>query len=225
MKILFLGTGAADWRGDAQKLPSRRRFSSALVDGVLLIDPNPHVLPALEEYGIKASDIKYILNTHRHSDHFCANTLNTLTALGARFFDISAGENASFEKYSVTAFTANHSTAKDAKHFIISDGEKRLFYGLDGAWLLYDEVAAIKEKGVDLAVLDATVGEKEGDYRIFEHNDLSMIISMKKALEDHVRHFCISHMARTLHESHEALKEKMSGYGIDVAHDGYKIEF
>ena len=127
-------------------------------------------------------------------------------------------------KYTVRAYAANHSTATSPVHFIITDGEKTLFYGLDGAWLLYTEVQAIKQFRPDFAVLDATVGFTEGDYRIFEHNNLYMVLEMKKSLEKYIGSFCISHMARTLHTDHETLSEKMSRHGVTVAYDGMETE-
>jgi hypothetical protein len=90
--------------------------------------------------------------------------------------------------------------------------------------LLYDEVAAIQKARPDLAVLDATVGEAMGDYRVFEHNDLTMVRALKVALAPYVKRFCISHMARTLHKSHEALVADMARDGIEVAFDGLEIE-
>ncbi|MBR2353844.1 MAG: hypothetical protein IKA76_05005, partial [Clostridia bacterium] len=67
-------------------------------------------------------------------------------------------------------------------------------------------------------------GDVPGDYRIFEHNNLNMVVEMKAALEKHVRRFFISHMARTLHTSHGELRERMRRHGIEVAYDGYEIE-
>ena len=62
MKLLFLGTGAADWD---IKSPVReegfRRFTSTLVDGILLIDPGPCVLEALDTFGVNQNGIKYII--------------------------------------------------------------------------------------------------------------------------------------------------------------------
>lgn len=63
-----------------------------------------------------------------------------------------------------------------------------------------------------------------GDYRIFEHNDLNMVIEMKASLSKYVKRFIISHMARTLHTSHQKLVGRMKQYGIDVAYDGYELE-
>ncbi len=223
MKITFLGTGAADWRAaDHKEMEGYRRNASALIDDVLLIDPGPDVPDAIESFGIDAGKIRYILNTHRHKDHYCGATFSCFP--GAAFLPLRAGEAATLGKYRVSALAANHGTARCAVHFLITDGEKTLFYGLDGAWLLYDEVAAIQEAKPDLAVLDATVGEQAGDYRVFEHNDLAMARLLKAALAPHVKRFCISHMSRKLHKPHKELAADMAREGIEVAFDGLTLE-
>lgn len=225
MKITFLGTGAADW---PKKRPENsaefRRLSSALIDDMLLIDPGPCVPDAMAEFGKDPAAVRYIINTHRHDDHFCEDTVKMLEGHGAEFIVMRAGEEKKIGVYTVRAYRANHSTCKEAVHFIITDGEKTVFYGLDGAWLLYEEVAAIKHYRPDLAVLDATVGNIYGDYRIFEHNNLNMVLEMKKTLEKHIGRFCISHMARTLHECHSELSRKMKQYDVTVAYDGLETE-
>ena len=87
------------------------------------------------------------------------------------------------------------------------------------------EINALKAcNGVDLAVLDGTVGFGAGDYRIFEHCDMAMIISMSKTLSQFVRRICISHMARTLHTDHATLSSAMAEHGVEVAYDGLTIE-
>lgn len=224
MRIFFLGTGAADWKAaDHREWVGYRRNASVLIDNVLLIDPGPCVPDALATFGKDAKGIRYILNTHRHKDHYSFDTFACLQ--GAAFHPLKAGEAVQLGRYRVTALAANHGTScGGAVHFLITDGEKTLFYGLDGAWLLYTEVAAIKEARPDLAVLDATVGEALGDYRVFEHNDLAMVRLLKAALAPYVKRFCISHMARTLHTSHEALVADMARDGIEVAFDGLEIE-
>ncbi len=219
MKILFLGTGAADWPDERGSLKGGfRRKSSVLIDGRILIDPGPCALEAMKEFGADSSKIRYVLATHRHSDHFCPETVEALQKKSAVFLNMRAGEERQAEKYTITALPANHSV--ETVHYIISDGEKRIFYGLDGAWLMYEEIQAIKQDKVDLAVLDATVGFQEGDYRVFEHNNLEMVIQMKASLADSVKQFCISHMARTLHTEHGELCKAMKKHGIDVAYDG-----
>lgn len=221
MKLKFLGTGAADWCLALHKgVDGFRRNSALLVDGCLLVDPSPDVPDAIDEFGVDASKIKYIINSHKHPDHYNEDTVRYLS--GAELVELTAGETKQVGKYTVTAARANHSI--ETVHFIIFDGEKRLFYGLDGGWLTFEEIEEIKRHGVDMAILDATVGDIPGDYRIFEHNNLSMIVEMKASLEPHINRFMISHMARTLHTSHEVLCENMKKHGVEVAYDGLETE-
>ena len=226
MKIQFLGTGAADWPKIREEGKNEhRRLSSSIVDGILLIDPGPCVFDAMGEYGIDPAQIKYVINTHSHGDHFSQDTLDKLLESGAEFFRTAAGDEVEMGAYKVRALKANHGTCPDAVHFLISDGEKTLFYGLDGAWLLYEEYVAIKNSKPDLAVLDATIGGIDGDFRIFEHNNLAMVLEMKKTLDKYVKKFYISHMARTLHTDHKTLCDHMSPFGVGVARDGLEVEF
>lgn len=223
MKITFLGTGAADWRAaDHKDMEGYRRNASVLIDDVLLIDPGPDVPDALASFGKDAKSICYILNTHRHKDHYARATFAHLQ--GAAFYPMKPGDAAQLGKYRIRAFAANHGTMRGAVHFLITDGEKTFFYGLDGAWLLCDEVAAIQETKPDLVVLDGTVGEQVGDYRVFEHNDLAMVRLLKVALAPHARRFCISHMSRKLHKPHAELAADMAKDGIEVAFDGLEME-
>ena len=225
MKILFLGTGAADWPKENNSIKNDyRRNSSVLIDNRLLIDPGPGVLNALEEFGIDKNEIKYIINTHKHGDHYDVETLKQLVMNGSQFINLEDNDTVQIESFTIQALKANHGTCENTVHFIISDGDKRFFYGLDGAWLLYDEFQAIKQKKVDFAVLDATIGNKDGDYRIFEHNNLFMVREMKKSLKKYIDRFCISHMAYTLHDDHKTLSDEMSTYGIEVAYDGMIVE-
>ena len=224
MKITFLGTGAADW--PLQKSPEMtefRRLSSLLIDDTLLIDPGPQVCEALQELGKKPEEIRYIINTHTHGDHYRLETVEALEKAGASFHKAVDGDVLTLGKYTVYAFAGNHSTCKGTVHFIITDGERTLFYGLDGAWLLYEEVQAIKKHRPDFAVLDATVGFRDGDFRIFEHNDLRMVLEMQKTLKEFIGTFCISHMARTLHTDHQTLSETMEPYQIVTAYDGLEL--
>lgn len=225
MKITFLGTGAADWGiDDKDSAGYNRFFSSALIDGVLLIDPGPHIFLSAQKHDIDLSGVKYIINTHPHSDHLNENSLKKLEEIGAVFYTFKAGEEREIGNYSVSSYYANHSTCENSVHFIIEDGEKKLFYGLDSAWLMYDEVKAIKQKGIDLAVLDATIGDVEGDYRIFEHNNLNMVREMRQTLKPFVGRFVISHMARTLHDDHITLSNKMKESGFETAFDGFETQ-
>lgn len=224
MKILFLGTGAADWPLEKPVGATEfRRLSSVLIDDCLLIDPGPQVPESLRTHGNVLSSIQYIVNTHSHGDHFSQTTLDLLREQGAEFVTFYPNEIKQVGPYTITAVAGNHGTCQDTLHYIIEDEQgKRLFYGLDGAWLLYEEMAAIQKNGVDLAVLDATIGDIPGDYRIFEHNNLNMVLEMQKTLAPYVGRFAISHMARTLHTDHNTLAAAMAPHGVEVAYDGWE---
>lgn len=225
MKILFLGTGASDFEATSHKNSCDfRRNSSALVNRELLIDPGPCVFEALRTFDVDVGKIKYIINTHSHPDHYHRETVDKLTKRGAEFISLVKGDIKEIGRYSVSALQANHGTATSPVHFLISDGKSTLFYALDGAWLTYEEVSVIRKKHIDLAVLDATIGDIKGDYRIFEHNNLNMVKEMKYSLEPYVDKFIISHIARTLHTDHKTLMLRMSEIGINVAYDGLEIE-
>ena len=84
MKITFLGTAAATAMPlpfcgcaacrQARRLGGKdiRRRSSILVNSDLLIDLGPDVPAACSQYAIDLSKIRYLLQTHAHSDHFDA---------------------------------------------------------------------------------------------------------------------------------------------------------
>ena len=203
-------------------MPGYRRNASALINGELLIDPGPCVPDALEQFGIPMGQIKYILNTHRHKDHYNAQTRELLEQSGARFVEPPDGETLRVGDLEITALCGNH--AIRVQHFLISDGTRSLFYGLDAAWLMHAEFCALRAARPDLAVLDGTLGFIEGDHRSFEHNNLEMVVQQKHSLAPHVGRFFISHLSRKLHLAHEWVVEQLRPFGIEVAYDGLEIE-
>lgn len=92
MQLTFLGTGA----DSAYPLPfcacaicqqaravggkNIRRRSSALVNQDLLIDLGPDSVPSMLTFGVDPSQLRYLLQTHPHHDHFDQNHLLTRTA-------------------------------------------------------------------------------------------------------------------------------------------------
>lgn len=221
MKIKFLGTGAADWSPERRDHGDEYRGNaSALVNDSILIDPGPTVPAALERFGIKPEGIKYIINTHRHRDHFNEETLKFLTRKGAQFIEFD--DVITLDGIKITAATGHHRVP--TKHYLFDDGKSKLYYALDSAWLLYDEVQLIIDKApIDLIVLDCTVGHQDGDYRIFEHNNINMVIEMKKTLSRHIKRFFISHMSCGLHTDHDIICQDLAPHGIEVACDGLEI--
>lgn len=223
MKLLFLGTGAADWSREVQLDPEYRRFSSTLIDEVLLIDPGPHVLNAIEVFNVNIKKIKYVINTHLHSDHYNADTLKVLEENGAEFIDFKAGEKKQVGKYFIEAYQGNHGKIETV-HFFISDGNKMLFYGLDGSWLMPDESYALYTKNVDYAVIDSTLGDERGDIRIIEHNDVGMIRELVSALSGKVKRFCLNHLARQFYPTREVSESIAASLNADITYDGMEKE-
>ena len=78
MELLFLGTGAADWKGPDPKTGEMRRNTAALLDGRVLIDCGPDVPEALAAFGGDATRVSDVLLTHSHGDHFSLDTLRHL---------------------------------------------------------------------------------------------------------------------------------------------------
>ena len=206
MKLEFLGTGAADFdinkRDDYKEF---RRFSSALVNDDLLIDPGPHIF----DYAEKMNEmhlfdkLKYIIVTHSHGDHFNIDTVKNLIdispditlygdpVLKRRIVDkYPELENMKFVspdmmltldlgKYAITTLPANHTGPGEdmTRHYFIVENEsgKKLFYGTDSSWLTTHEWNFIRCKRCDAMIFELTIGDAPGDDRIFSHTNIDML--------------------------------------------------
>lgn len=108
----------------------------------------------------------------------------------------------------VTPLPANHLGAipgETCVHYLVRGPRKSFLYALDGAWMTAAARAAVGSAPLDLVVWDATV-EKPGDWRMFSHNDLSMVrtLSARLAADGVVRPdtvLVLDHLARTLWRS------------------------
>lgn len=197
MRITYLGTGADDWLpGEVSTAGEYRRRTAATVDGVLQIDLA--ATTPLEGLG----EVREVLYTHSHRDHFDAETLRTL-AVGreltvylatdfARRLAACMPENVHAVGlapgntvvtplgYRVTALRANHVVgdhpAEQPLHYIIEKDGRRLYWGTDGAWIAPDAWDALRAaRPFDRMILDGTLGDGIGDTRIFTHNNLRMV--------------------------------------------------
>lgn len=253
-EILFLGTGAADWDIN-EKSGFFRRNSAALLNNDLMIDCGAHIFDFAEDFadGTLYDGVTDIMITHNHSDHFNKESVLTLAkkrkirVLGdAQIEEALAGaENIEFiravpyaeqklGRYSVIPMLANHDIVADgdkfALHYIIKtpDG-KTLFYGCDGAWLLRPTWNKMLEYKFDLMVFDCTVGDSD-DWRLFEHNTIPMLRTMLKEVREKEMikaggKAIASHLARTLHVSHEETVKILEKLDMLTAFDGMKTEF
>lgn len=81
LKVRFLGTGAADWKGRDERGELRRR-SSVLLDDRILIDFTSDCFDTLPE-GVRPDTIFY---THSHMDHY---DVNAAVELGVKYVYLS----------------------------------------------------------------------------------------------------------------------------------------
>ena len=211
MKLLCLGTGAADWDPKlATSDPAFRRLTAALVNRDLMIDCGPCVHEFESTFGYNGlyRGVTEIIVTHSHGDHFNADAvaqianaadapvtvygdpvIGTLLPLSEklRFVPFVLFTPTKVGRYTVTALPANHSTPypeEQPLHYVIEDEaeEKRFFWGCDGAWLYNQTYHFIKKLKFDAMVFDCTVGDIENDFRSFEHNNIRMLDELGKSL-------------------------------------------
>ena len=105
---------------------------------------------------------------------------------------------------------------------------KKLFYSLDGAWMLNDTANFLRNKVFDAVVLDATVGDYVGDFRLGEHNSIPMIRLMIPSMKtlniiDDNTSIYLSHIACCLHKSYVETCEITKDDGFIIAYDGFAI--
>lgn len=204
MKLQFLGTGAADWSISARRDGDFfRRYSSALVDNRLLIDPGPHIFDFAEKTGNPDlfAGVSDIIVTHSHGDHFNISTVARLAACtakplrlfadpvvftlfgdsgipGLELIPLKAGIPETVGDYNVLPCRSNHGPVLPGEvtlNFIVSRGGRSLFYGLDSGWLMYDTWLHIRKARPDVMIFECTIGDVAGDDRAFGHTSIAMI--------------------------------------------------
>jgi phosphoribosyl 1,2-cyclic phosphate phosphodiesterase len=254
MKLYFLGTCACDFsprlKTDLKDCfdKNARRSSALLLDDRFLIDCGVHTLESL---GIAKKDISKITDifiTHTHCDHYNEENIRKIaegrsTPLrvwlreGANICNLGEAKVCFIEHFkeytegdiSFTAIPANHDPKAAPQHYIFTLGEKKLFYGCDGGWFVNPSFIFLKKQKIDIAVLDCTVGNYDGDFRIGEHNSIPMVKMMLPSLynvgaikED--AEIILSHMAPSLHASHEETEKIAATFGARVAYDGLELD-
>ena len=253
-EILFLGTGAADWEIE-NKGDFFRRNSAALINCELMIDCGEHIFDFAESINKDDlyKNVTDIIITHNHCDHFCKESViklaeNQKIRVGCdkQIRDI-IGEHPNIEfvvftpfeakkmgEYEIIPLLANHQMVMDgdacAFHYIINTSDdKMIFYGLDGAWFLRPSWEVMKKYKFNLMVFDCTVGDS-ADWRLFEHNTIPMLrmivegIKTADMLDDNGM-LVASHLARTLHTSHEETNKILEKIDMLTAYDGMKLMF
>ena len=226
-----------------------RRSSCALINGRYLIDCGYHCLEELRIAKIDLAQITDIFVTHFHSDHYNVECISQIAKASERTLRVWVRADANViaisnvewqfmekgieysvdENVKVTGLLANHNESVFPQHILLDVAGKKIFYALDGAWFLHETYYALKNTSLDFLVLDCTCGDYEGDYRIGEHNSIPMIRlmlpSLKKwgAITEKTQVYA-SHLAPSLHKSHEETVEILQKDGVYVAYDGLSLQ-
>ena len=252
MKILFIGTGAADWVLKERKGDEFfRRLTAVKINDDIMIDCSPDTSDFTSKNPNALSNVKDVLITHTHSDHYSPQTIGEILRKDVRVWaeeesekkilsDMPHLETSVLEffeentvgRYTVIPVPASHSVAdrnQTPVNYIISDGEKTIFWGCDSAWIPNYSWHEMKKHKFDLIVLDGTLGDADGDYRIFEHNNIAMIKEMTNTIKSQQLlkeggKVMISHMSRYAHKEHDELQKQLDDVGVLVAYDEMEIE-
>lgn len=144
---------------------------------------------------------------------------------------VEIGNTVRIHGFDITGLGANHavgSSKEECLIYLIEGATKSVLYATDTAWLPTKTWLGLQRVKLDTIIWDATVGEKAGDYRIFSHNDLAMIRQMNRSLRKRKvlkpdAKSILTHMARTLHPSHEELERKLLPEGLMPAYDGMTV--
>lgn len=226
-----------------------RRASVMMFNEHFLIDCGPHCLDSMRIAGVDPGTITDLFVTHLHGDHFNRNNIGIVADAcmkkNGKPLNVWVSEEAGdlgidgitvkpmkkFTEYDVdgtlrvTGMSANHDKNAHPQHLLFNLDGRKFFYGCDGAWLLNDTYYHLKNSALVLAVLDGTCGDYEGDFRIAEHNTIPMIRVMlpslrtMKIINDETEIY-LSHLAPSLHKSHDETEKIVRPMGVKIAYDG-----
>lgn len=255
MRLVLLGTGAADHEWDRFGEPGVRGSTSSLLNGHILIDCGTTGLRNLRKNGIGFPAVDTLLITHSHSDHFQPEQISELAGAPGRAkpfrvyaapealallpdtavpekYELVPGLRFQLGEFNVTALPANHQTeisGEQAYHFLFESAAGTLLYALDGAGLTKPEWQLIDGVRLDWIVIDCTMAE-EGDWRIFEHNDRTMVRHLlatfrSRGMIDETTRIVLNHLARTLWpEDTETIHARAAEIGAEAAFDGMMLK-
>ena len=132
----------------------------------------------------------------------------------------------------VTALAANHITAGNEQplHYVFEKDGKSLFYGCDGGWFVAQTWEYMRKFKLNAVVLDATVGDDAGNYRIGTHNSIPMLRILNEALvQNNIMEKnapkIANHIAPSVYNmSEDDIFLAHKNIGMISAYDGFEIE-
>lgn len=257
MKLVFLGTGTAGAKLKPEgTLPEgQRRCCAMRIDEDILVDVSIQSFDYAAKLGMDNSAVTDIFLSHTHRDHWNKEALMAYAAAAktkinfwchkeslarlalseeeAALVDIhpvEVGDEWETAGMKVKALRANHLTPGGGQplHYIFERDGKKLFYGCDGAWFCADTWEYLRANGnLDAMILEATVGDDAGNFRIGTHNTVPMLRLLLTAIkENHVLleggTLIADHIGGPIHS--EKMVPLLDELGMIEAYDGLRIE-
>ena len=258
--FLGTGAAGAIKTPNAEIKPGQRRCSSMMIYGSVVVDIALQSFDYATELGVNTAAVTDIFLSHTHGDHYCKATLMQYAEAATQKINFWCHETAvpylhlteeetekinlctvkNMQKFeaagmTVTALPANHVAGPDEQpvHYIFEKDEQVLFYGCDGGWFRCDTWQYLYRKRIVFTamILEATVGELPGNFRIGEHNTIPMLRLLLTAMRENG----VLPRDATLIADHigvppyDALKKGDYGLltelGMIVAKDGLTVEF
>lgn len=259
MKLLFLGTGAAESKNisEIELQEGQRRCTSVLIDDNVVVDLALQSFDYAVKLGVRTEKITDIFLSHTHADHYQKEVLLAYVAAADTKINVWCHKNAVpqlklseeeakrihlcpveiMEKWetagmSVTALPANHlveaNPDEQPLHYIFGQKGKTLFYGCDGGWFLAKAWEYMRKNEVfDGMILETTVGELPGNFRIGTHNTLPMVRLLLTALRENgmLKGDAVVVGTHINGEGFDDVDEKSYGeLGVRFAYDGMVVE-
>ena len=259
MKITFLGTGAAIHIRvpESQMGEGKRRCAATLIDENIMIDMSFQSLDFAKKLGKDMTKITDVFLTHSHADHFQKHVLLELVEMTGGKLNFwchkDAVENLELTEeetekinicpvnildkwetgdVTVTALPANHLTKGDEQplHYIFEKDGKSLFFGCDGGWFMARTWEYLRTVKLDAVVLDATVGDDAGNFRIGTHNSIPMLKILNAALiqngilNENAPCFA-NHIAPSVYKmTEDEITSALAEIGMIATYDGMTVE-
>ncbi|GGI45115.1 hypothetical protein GCM10008018_10480 [Paenibacillus marchantiophytorum] len=233
-----------------------RSRTSVIIDQVLKVDFPPDTLYHSHRYGLDMNSIQDLLITHSHSDHLYAEDMairaegyaqsgdKAIHVYGHDLpfrlcFQALNGLEHNYQFHRVLPFVpiktqtamivpllADHDQLETCLLYYIEKDGKAILYGNDSGWFPEQTWAWLKDKKLDLAILECTTGKSSHRNN---HMNVDAVLETKAWMEANgvlkegapvlVTHF--SHNAGLLHEDLLGIFEP---HGIQVAYDGLIVQ-